>query len=168
MVGNVPPFLFPMQIQMLLPVVQTLAQQVADQEHLDLVSVQWLTHQSPPILRVEVRHPEKDTSLEDCERLSRALEMALDGLPELEFAYVLEVSSPGLSDYLSSDRDFDAFRGFPVRVTTTAPHRGKTLWEGNLIRRDAENVYLNQRGRSLAIPRSLIASVQLYTPSGEP
>ncbi len=80
----------------------------------------------------------------------------------------LRCRRPGLSDYLSSDRDFDAFRGFPVRVTTTEPHRGKTLWEGNLIRRDEVNVYLNQRGRSLAIPRSLIASVQLYTPSGEP
>ncbi len=154
-------------MQSLLPVVQALAQQVADQEQLELVSVQWHPHQTPPILRVEVRHPSADTSLEDCERMSRALESLLDATPEVAFAYVLEVSSPGLSDRLTSDRDFTTFRGFPVRVTTTAPHRGKTLWEGNLVRRDADNVYLNQKGRSLAIPRALIATVQLYTPSGE-
>jgi len=155
-------------MQSLLPVVQALAQQVADQEQLDLVGVQWYSHQSPPILRVEVRHPSADTSLEDCERMSRALESVLDATADLAFAYVLEVSSPGLSDRLSSDRDFSTFRGFPVRVTTTAPHRGKTLWEGHLIRRDEEHVYLNQKGRSLAIPRALIASVQLYTPPNEP
>lgn len=156
-----------MTMESLLPVVQALAQQVADQEHLDLVSVQWHPHHSPPILRVEVRHPNADTSLEDCERMSRALETLLDTREDLAFPYVLEVSSPGLSDYLSSDRDFNTFRGFPVRVTTTAPHRGKTVWEGNLVRRDEVNVYLNRKGRSLAIPRSLIATVQLYTPPAE-
>ncbi|WP_448514748.1 ribosome maturation factor RimP [Parathermosynechococcus lividus] len=154
-------------MQSLLPVVQALAQQVANQEHLDLVSVQWHTHQSPPILRVEVRHPSTDTSLDDCERMSRALESVLDATADLTCAYVLEVSSPGLSDFLTSDRDFSTFRGFPVRVTTTAPHRGKTLWEGNLVRRDEVNVYLSQKGRSLAIPRALIATVQLYTPPAE-
>ena len=34
-------------------------------------------------------------------------------------AFLLQVSSPGLSSQLRSEKDFTAFKGFPVTVTTT-------------------------------------------------
>jgi ribosome maturation factor RimP len=145
----------------LVPQILEIATPVAQDLGLELVGAVFQTHQSPPILRVDIRNPHSDTSLDDCESMSRALEAVLDASESIPEAYVLEVSSPGISDTLDSDRDFVAFKGFAVTVTTHEPHKGQTTWSGQLVRRDDEKVYLSCKGRSVAIPRSSIASVQL-------
>jgi len=48
--------------------------------------------------------------------MSRALETALDSQEILPGAYVLEISSPGISRQLSSEREFQSFKGFPVMI----------------------------------------------------
>jgi ribosome maturation factor RimP len=73
----------------------------------------------------------------------------------------LEVSSPGISRQLVTDREFISFKGFPVSISTSQPYEGQQEWTGQLIRRDETNVYLNQKGRVIEIPRTLIARVQL-------
>jgi ribosome maturation factor RimP len=74
---------------------------------------------------------------------------------------VLEISSPGTSRILDSDREFIAFRGFPVVVSTREPFEGQQEWVGQLVRRDEQAVHLTQKGRTLAIPRDLVYRVQL-------
>jgi ribosome maturation factor RimP len=76
-------------------------------------------------------------------------------------AYVLEVSSPGISRQLNTDREFISFKGFPVVISTSEPYEGKQEWIGNLMRRDETKIYLNQKGRVVQIPRSLVTRVQL-------
>jgi ribosome maturation factor RimP len=76
-------------------------------------------------------------------------------------AYVLEVSSPGISRTLITDREFISFKGFPVEVTTLEPYKGQNIWTGNLVRREDESVHLSQKGRAIAIPCPLIERVQL-------
>ncbi len=146
------------------PLVQTvveLAEPVAASLGLEVVAAVFHTNQAPPILRIDVRNPQQDTSLEDCERMSRALEETLDATDVLPDRYILEISSPGISRELASDREFVSFKGFPVLVTTTEPHDGKIEWRGHLVRRDDTAIYLNQKGRAITIPRSLITRVQL-------
>jgi ribosome maturation factor RimP len=145
----------------IIPQVIDLAAPVAKTLGLDVVGAVFHTNQHPPVLRVDIRNTEEDTSLNDCERMSRALEAALDVSNLLPDAYVLEVSSPGISRSLTTDREFISFKGFPVEVTTTEPHEGHVTWAGQLIRRDDEALYLSQRGRSIAIPRHLVNRVQL-------
>jgi ribosome maturation factor RimP len=145
----------------LIPQVLELAAPIATALGLEVVNVVFHTNQNPPVLRVDVRNQQSDTSLEDCEQMSRALEVALDAVELLPEAYVLEVSSPGVSPILTSDREFVSFRGFPTLVSTSAPHDGQTEWTGDLIRRDDQAVYLSKKGRVIAIPRQLIAQVQL-------
>ena len=69
-----------------------------------VVKVVFHTNQSPPVLRVDIRNPNQDTSLNDCERMSRNLEASLDAASIIPDAYVLEVSSPGISQQLQTDR----------------------------------------------------------------
>ena len=126
-----------------------------------VVGAVFKTNQHPPVLRIDFRNLEQDTSLNDCERMSRALEAALDSSDLILDAYVLEVSSPGISRSLSTDREFISFKGFPVEVTTTEPVNGVTAWTGQLIRRDDTSVHINQKGRSIAIPRQFIHRVLL-------
>ncbi len=145
----------------LIPQIIDLASPVAEGLGLEVVGAVFQTNQSPPVLRVDIRNPAQDTSLDDCEQMSRALEAALDATDIIPDAYVLEISSPGISRYLSSDREFISFKGFPVLIETTEPYEGKKSWQGKLLKRDEEAVYINQKGRAIAIPRSLITRVQL-------
>lgn len=138
-----------------------LAEPIAAQLGLELVGAVFHTHQSPPILRVDIRRPAADTSLEDCEQMSEALEAVLDVTDLFPEAYVLEISSPGLSDVLTTDQDFQAFQGFEVVVQLREPHRGRQTWQGKLAQRDAETLYLNLKGRPIALPRPLVEQVTL-------
>jgi ribosome maturation factor RimP len=145
----------------LIPQVIDLAQPLADALGLQVVGAVFHTNQQPPVLRVDIRNLERDTNLEDCEQMSRALESTLDTTEILPDAYVLEVSSPGISRLLTTDREFISFKGFAIIVTAVEPHAGQTTWTGQLIRRDENAVHLNQKGRAIAIPRPLVKTVQL-------
>lgn len=145
----------------LIPQVLELATPVAGALGLEVVGAVFQTNQNPPVLRFDVRHQEHSTSLDDCEQMSRALETALDEAGIIPDAYVLEVSSPGLSDQLETDQDFAAFKGFTVIVSLRAPLKGQHEWVGRLVGRDAEAVKLNLKGRAIALPRDQVVKVQL-------
>jgi ribosome maturation factor RimP len=146
------------------PQIRTLAEPVAHTLDLEVVDVVYHTHQRPPVLRIDVRSQQAETNLTDCEQMSRSLEAILDETDVMPEAYVLEVSSPGVSQQLTQERDFTAFRGFWVTVQTTEPFKGHQHWSGTLISRDQNWVQINQKGRSVSIPRSLVSQVQLQDP----
>ena len=145
----------------LVPKIIDLAKPVAQELGLELVGVVFHTNQSPPVLRVDIRNPAQDTGLDDCERMSRALEASLDVAQIVPDAYTLEISSPGISRQLTTDREFISFKGFPVIVSTSPAHEGQQEWRGKLISRDETAVYLNKKGRKIAISCSLITQVLL-------
>lgn len=143
------------------PKIIDVATPIAEALGLEVVGAVFQTNQNPPVLRLDIRNPKDDTGVDDCERMSRALEEQLDAVDIIAAAYVLEISSPGISSFLSSDREFVSFKGFPIIIKTLAPYKRKTEWMGKLINRDETTVYINQKGRKVAIPRELIASVEL-------
>jgi ribosome maturation factor RimP len=145
----------------LIPQITDIATPIAAELGLEVVAVVFHTHERPPSLRVDIRNPTADTGLQDCERMSRALEAALDTTDTIPFAYALEVSSPGTSRQLTTDREFNAFSGFAVQVTSNQPLDNKTAWQGQLIRRDDTTIYLSQKGRTIEIPRELVDKVTL-------
>jgi ribosome maturation factor RimP len=59
---------------------------------------------------------EQGITLEDCERVSRAVSAALDVSDPIEGHYTLEVSSPGLDRVLRTREHFAHFVGEQVRV----------------------------------------------------
>ncbi len=149
----------------LIPKIIEFAKPIAHRVNLEVVGVTFHTNKKPPVLRVNVRSPSADTSLDDCERMSLALSGKLDDSTILDSVYVLEISSPGISPQLKTDREFITFKGFGVIVKTLTLYKSSRLggkfWRGKLISRDEEAVYLNQKGKTISIPRQLVASVQL-------
>ncbi|MBD2662921.1 ribosome maturation factor rimP [Richelia sinica FACHB-800] len=145
----------------LVPQILELATPVAAELGLEVVGAVFHTNQRPPVLRVDIRNPIQDTGLDDCERMSRALEASLDAAEIIPDAYVLEISSPGISRQITTDREFISFKGFPVLISTSPPYEGQQEWIGQLVRRDETAVYLNQKGRVVEIPRTQITRVQL-------
>ena len=144
-----------------IPQILELANPLAESLNLELVDAVFQTNKKPPVLRIDIRNSEGETSLENCEQMSRALEAELDSTELIPGNYVLEISSPGISRTLNTDREFIAFKGFAVIIKTFAPYKQQKEWQGNLQGRDAENIHLNQKGKAISIPRSLVAKVQL-------
>lgn len=152
----------------LIPQVLDLAAPVAERLGLDVVDAVFQTNHSPPILRIDVRNSQQeDTSLNDCEQMSQALAPVLDDTDLIPDAYVLEVSSPGISSILSSDRDFIVFKGFVVEVKLTEAYKKRQTWAGQLLKRDEEYIYLSLKGKSTKVPRSLVETVQLSNQPAE-
>jgi ribosome maturation factor RimP len=145
----------------LIPQIIDIATPLAATLGLEVVGAVFHTNQNPPVLRVDIRNLQQDTGLADCERMSLALEAQLDASNIIPDAYVLEISSPGISRLLSSDREFITFKGFPVTVTTTESQERIKELKGQLIRRDETTVYLNQKGRQVTIPRPQVIKVEL-------
>jgi ribosome maturation factor RimP len=145
----------------IIPKIIDLATPIAETLGLDVVDATFHTNKRPPVLRIDVRNRNTNTSLNDCEQMSRSLETMLDAQEIIPGAYVLEISSPGISRQLHSDREFLTFKGFDVLVKTLTPFQEHTEWHGKLQGRDEDAVYLNQKGRAIAIPRSLVEIVRL-------
>ncbi len=148
---------------------ERLAQATATVTGLDVRAVEVLTHRIPMTVRVLVQRADgTDVSLDECAALSAPLGEALEASTLLEAPYVLEVSSPGIGEILSSDRDFESFRGFPVEVLRQEGEGEPSRQEGLLLGRDEQAVLLNRRGRTVRIPREAVQQVRLTTPSGDP
>jgi ribosome maturation factor RimP len=143
------------------PKIIEVASPLAEELNLELVNAVFQTNKTPPILRLDIRNPHGDTSLENCEQMSRVLEEKLDLTEIIPGAYVLEISSPGISRILTTDREFVAFKGFAVIVKTFAPYKNKKQWQGRLQYRDEKVIEINDKGKAIAIPRELVAKVQL-------
>jgi ribosome maturation factor RimP len=145
----------------LIPQIFQIAEEVASPLGLEVVDVVLQTNKNPMVLRVDIRNPDQNTGLEDCERMSRALEPTLDEADLIPQAYVLEISSPGAERQLQGDREFVAFRGFMVTVSAADLPEGKQSWSGHLMSRNETHVTISIKGRIVNIPRELVESVEL-------
>jgi len=86
---------------------------------IDLVSMEWAGSRNRPIIRLRIeRSPMGDppVTVNDCARVSRALESWLDEHDDVPERYVLEVSSPGIERPLTRAQDWERFVGEPVVV----------------------------------------------------
>ena len=145
-----------------IPQVLEIANPIATDLELEVVDAVFQTNHSPPILRIDVRSlSQMDTSLDDCERMSIALGETLETSNILPDAYVLEVSSPGVSNQLETERDFIVFKGFAIEISLHTPHKGKKVWVGTLLERTDNKLAISQKGRRIALPIELVKSVQL-------
>jgi ribosome maturation factor RimP len=151
-----------------IPELEELARRQLSQAGFELRGLQLLTHRIPMTLQVlAARADGSDISLDDCAALSGPLGEAIETAGVLPEPYVLEVSSPGVSDLLHDDRDFRSFRGFPVEVISRDASGREVRREGLLLERDAAAVLLNVRGRTTRIARESVVTVRLITPAGE-
>ena len=149
----------------LIPELEQLARSAVAGAGFELRAVQLHTHRIPMTLQVLVqRRDGSDISLDDCASLSPPLGDAIEAAGLLgEAAYVLEVSSPGLSEELRVDRDFRSFRGFPVAVRYRDSRGGEAQCDGLLLERTDSELRINIRGRSKRIPREAVISVRLVS-----
>ncbi|HSL69360.1 MAG TPA: ribosome maturation factor RimP [Longimicrobiales bacterium] len=104
----------------------------------ELVELETLGSKARPLLRLRIdrpgSEPGKGVTIEDCTRVSRALEAYLDEQSDLGERYTLEVSSPGLERPLTRPADYDRFAGreIALKARTAIGEHGKRI-EGVLL-----------------------------------
>ena len=75
------------------------------------------TNQNPIVIEIIIKKANgDDISLNDCALFNEPASEEIENSNLLNCSYVLEISSQGVSDELTSDRDFKTFKGFPVNV----------------------------------------------------
>lgn len=138
----------------------------------ELVEVHWGGSGQRPQLKLRIDRPDSSrgsgVTVDECARVSRALESWLDEQEALSKRYVLEVSSPGVERPLVRGRDFERFCGERVVVAGNTVLAGlSTRLEGELLGLDGagsegEAVRLRlSGGREVSIPRSEIRKAHL-------
>lgn len=88
-------------------------------------------------------------TLEDCETASRGVSELLDAYDPVPHSYVLEVSSPGVERPLVKRRDYERFRGEPVKVATINPIEGSRKFTGILETVEDDDIVLRLNDGSL-------------------
>ena len=116
--------------------VEAIVQEIVQDSDLEVVDVEYVKERDW-YLRIYL-DKEGGIEIDDCQRISEALEQILDEKDLLKDAYILEVSSPGLDRVLKKARDFEREQGKDVEVTFYAPVDGKKTWVGTLTGYDGE------------------------------
>ena len=139
--------------------VRELITPVAAELGLALWDVEFLKEGARRVLRVTIDSDEGIT-IEDCERMHRAIDPVLDESDPIEDSYDLEVSSPGIERDLRTDAHIDWSVGEQVELRFFAPVGGKKTLRGVLVGRDeAGNVLLEADGEVTAYARTAIAKL---------
>ena len=80
------------------------------------VEIDFVRENNKDILKIFIYSNTKPVTLDDCEKISRSLDEFLDEL--IDFKYSLEVSSPGLTRKLKSEKEYLIFVGKIVSIKT--------------------------------------------------
>ena len=104
---------------------------------------------------------EADITLEDCERVSRAVSELLDAEDPIPGQYTLEVSSPGLERPLRTAGQFGRFVGETVFIETVQAVEGRRRFKGALTAAGAETVEVEVDGKRWTLPISGIRKAHL-------
>ena len=101
-------------------------------------------------------------TIEDCEKVSRAVSEAMDREDFIPDAYILEVSSPGLGRALKKDKHLARSMGEEVEIRTYKPIEKQKEFSGILRDFDAESITIEpEEGTNIKFARSDVALIRL-------
>jgi len=100
-------------------------------------------------------------TLDDCERVSRAVSAVLDAADPIERAFELEVSSPGFDRPLRTRAHFERFLGSEARVELDVPVEGRRRFRGLLKALVEEDLVMEVDGREWRLPLGRIGKARL-------
>ena len=103
--------------------VRNLIEPIVAELNLELWDVRYVKEGAQWYLRVFIDKPE-GIGIEDCEKVSRAIDAPLDELNPIEQSYCLEVCSPGIERELVREEHFMRFIDAEVMVKMIRPIEG--------------------------------------------
>ena len=105
----------------------------------ELVRVKMIGGDDEPTLQIMAERPDThQLTIEDCTKLSHALDEPLEEADPIDHAYRLEVSSPGIDRPLTRFQDYEDWKGHLARITLTEKRDGRRKYKAYLDGTDPE------------------------------
>ena len=143
---------------------KTLLEKVANERDLEIYDLNIQTNQNPIIIKIFIKKTNgDDISLNDCELFNTPASKEIENSNLLNCSYVLEISSQGVSDELTSERDFKTFKGFPVNVELNQKNSKTKFLNGLLYEKSKDYLAINIKGKIKKIPFDEVLKISLCT-----
>jgi len=154
--------------------VKALIEPTVEAQGVELYDLEYITEYGRKVLRLYIdkiglnnsNSPNNGIGLDDCERVSHAVEAVLDTNDPISEAYVLEVSSPGIERKLIKDSHYSRHIGELVEVKLYKPFDNRKKFQGILTGLKDGCVEISQDSTELSFNRELIAYCRLIYRSG--
>ena len=140
--------------------VRAIADPIISDEGMELVDVEYRRESKGWVLRLYL---DKDggVTLDDCTRISQEVGRSLDVEDFIQIPYTLEVSSPGLTRPLKTEKDFMKYRNSLIKVKTLDPIQNRRQFKGRLLGVSANQIEMEAEGGIFQIPLSNVVKANL-------
>ncbi len=143
---------------------ETLLKKVANSWNFEICNLNIKTNQNPITLEIIIKKTNGgDISLDDCAQFNAPASEEIENSNLLNCSYVLEISSQGVSDELTSERDFKTFKGFPVNVELNQKNSKLKFLNGLLYEKSKDYLAINIKGKIKKIPLNEVLKISLCT-----
>ena len=143
---------------------EKLLKKVASEWNFEIYNLNLKTNQNPIVIEITIKKTnEDDISLDDCALFNTPASEVIENSNLLNCSYVLEISSQGVSDELTSERDFRTFKGFPVNVELNQKNSKTKILTGLLYEKSKDYLAINIKGKIKKIPFNEVLKISLST-----
>jgi ribosome maturation factor RimP len=140
--------------------IKALADRIVFNEGLELVDIEYRRESRGWVLRLYL-DKEGGVTLDDCTRISQEVGRTLDVEDVIETPYTLEVSSPGLTRRLKTEKDFKKYQGSLIKVKTVDPIENRRQFKGKLLGVSEERIEIEIEGGVFQIPLSNVGKANV-------
>ena len=135
---------------------EKIAQQIAEEQNVELVDVELVKEPTGHFLRFYIEKPD-GISLNELETFHRRIQPLVENV-EYDF---MEVSSPGADRPLKTERDFARAEGMEVELKTYRPVNGAKQFLGDLVGlKDGVISIITESGETLSFEKKDVAIVR--------
>ena len=143
---------------------ETLLKKVANVWDFEIYNLNIQSNKNPIVIEIIIKKTNGgDISRDDCVLFNAPASEEIENSNLLNCAYVLEISSQGVSDELTSERDFKTFKGFPVNVELNQKNSKIKFLNGLLYEKSNDYLAINIKGKIKKIPFDEVLKISLCT-----
>lgn len=140
--------------------VHMIADPIVINRGMELVEIEYRREARGWVLRLYI-DKEGGITLDDCSQVSQEVGRELDVEDFISTPYNLEVSSPGLTRPLKSERDFVKYRNRLIKLRTIDPIDNRRQFRGKLLGCSNSQIELEMEEGVVQIPLTQIAKANL-------
>jgi ribosome maturation factor RimP len=129
-------------------------------EGMELVDIEYRRESKGWVLRLTL-DKERGVTLDDCTRVSQEMGRSLDIEDFIQTPYTVEVSSPGLTRSLKTEKDFMKYCHRLIKVKTVEPIENRRQFKGRLLGVSENRIEIEGEGGVFQIPLSNVAKANL-------
>lgn len=138
-----------------------IAAPLAEQFGYIIWDVEYIKEGADMVLRYTIdTDAEGGITIEDCEKLHRAVDPLLDEADPIEGAYMLSVSSPGVERVLTRPFHFERMSGSEVELRFYTAVDGAKSLRGTLVGLDGGDIVVTVGGEERRFPQKSVAKCE--------